>query len=143
MTPMRSSGDDAEADEARGGTAAQVIRALLKQTRCTDCDCAYRAEDVHVLRQEDDQVWDLAVVCHRCYTMSLVRAIIQIPASRLSQLASQPARLVPTHELTPMERAHFRALDPVDMDDVLDLTGFLANFDGDFQSLFQHGGGDP
>lgn len=96
-----------------------------------------------MLRQQDDRIWDLAVVCHRCYTMSLVRAIVQEPAwQRRSDRSAVPAA-GPLHELGPLERAHFRTLSPVGMDDVLDIAGFLADFDGDFQRLFQGRGGDP
>lgn len=131
MTPT---GGDADSG------AEQVVRVLLRQARCADCDCSYRSENVHVLRQQDERVWDLAVVCHRCYTMSLVRAIVQGPAW---QRRSVMPAAGPQHELGPLERAHFRALSPVSMDDVLDIAGFLADFDGDFQRLFQGRGGDP
>jgi hypothetical protein len=128
---------------AAASGAEQVVRVLLRQARCADCNCSYRSENVHVLRQQDDRIWDLAVVCHRCYTMSLVRAIVQGPAwQRRSDRSALPA-VGPLHELDPLERAHFRALSPVSMDDVLDIAGFLADFDGDFQRLFQGRGGDP
>lgn len=123
------------------GSAEAVLRSLLRQARCTDCDCAYRAENVHVLQQQDDRVWDLAVVCHRCYTMSLVRAIVRAPG--ISPRAAAPAPAPVALELNPRERAHFRHLAPVSMDDVLDISDLLADFDGDFHRLFQGRGGDP
>lgn len=127
---------------AEAGSAEEVLRTLLRQARCTDCDCVYRAENVHVLQQRDDRVWDLAVVCHRCYTMSLVRAIVRVPGS-LPPREVVPAAAGLAPELSPREQAHFRRLAPVSMDDVLDISGLLADFDGDFHRLFQGRGGDP
>lgn len=126
---------------AEVGSADAVMRSLLRHARCTDCDSAYRAENVHVLQQQDDRVWDLAVVCHRCYTMSLVRAIVRVAGT--SPTAAGPDPVEMALELSPREQAHFRGLAPVSMDDVLDIAGLLADFDGDFHRLFQGRGGDP
>lgn len=130
------------ADGAASAGTEQVVRVLLRQARCADCDCSYRAENVHVLRQQDDRVWDLAVVCHRCYTMSLVRAVVQGPGWSRRPDRPAVAAVGPQLELGPLEQAHFRGLSPVGMDDVLDIAGFLADFDGDFQRWFQGRGGD-
>jgi len=123
------------------GTAEQIIRVLLEQARCTDCDCPYRLEDVHVLRQSNERVWDLAAVCNQCYTMSLIRAIVQSPESKRGgglQAHRLPSKT--SSELTVAERKHFEALAPLDEDDVLDMTGFLSGFDGDFRGLFGQDG---
>ncbi|MCB0217923.1 MAG: hypothetical protein KDH92_14875 [Chloroflexi bacterium] len=122
-------------------TADQIIRVLLQQARCADFDCAYRAEDVHVLRQRSDRVWDLAAVCNGCYTMSLIRAIVQAPES--ARVPSRQRPVLATAELTRAERRHFDALDPIDADDVLDLHAFLSGFDGDFRGLFGRDGDEP
>ncbi len=125
-------------------TADRIIRVLLAEARCTDCDCAYRAEDVHVLRQKSDKVWDLAAVCSSCYTMSLIRAIVQAPESRRGARVSTH-RLPKSRpsELTRAEAQRFETLTPVDRDDVLDMHQFLAGFDGDFRALFGQDGTEP
>jgi hypothetical protein len=125
-------------------TADQIIRVLLQQARCTDCDCAYRVEDVHVLRQSNERVWDLAAVCHRCYTMSLIRAVVQAPGSRaLPSIRARGLAISVATELTMAERKRFACLSPVGSDDVLDLHDFLEDFDGDFRGLFGRDGDEP
>ncbi|MCE7939911.1 hypothetical protein DCC79_14330 [bacterium] len=125
-------------------TTERIIRVLLDEARCTECGSAYHAEDVHVLRQVDERMWDLAVVCNGCYTLSLIRAIVKpnaagVPAGR--------APVVPevelVTELTRAERRYFSDLPPVEVDDVLDMSAFLAEFDGDFRDLFGQDPVDP
>lgn len=103
-------------------TTERVVRFLVKHAQCSDCDCPYHAEDVHVLAHRQDRVWDLAAVCHNCYTMSLIRAVVR---GRIA-----------LRELTLAEERHFEELPPIDVDDVLDLSAFLTDFDGDFRGLF-------
>ena len=141
-------------------TADRVVRFLIENACCSECDAGYHLEDVHVLNQVRGRIWDLAAVCHECYTLSLVRAIVRTPPDL--HHASEPASAVDhleigkneTHhgadrssvtvqELTAAERRRFRSLPPIDRDDVLDVTAFLASFDGDFRCLFSREPGDP
>jgi hypothetical protein len=110
----------------------RVVECLLSDMRCPDCEAEFHAEDVHVLEQRRDEVWDLAVVCHACQTLSLMRAIV-------SQRSVARARGHARHsELTPAERDYYAGLRPIVADDVLDMMAFLDSFDGDFRALFAH-----
>lgn len=118
--------------------ADRIVRVLLAEARCSECGGAYRAEDVHILRQLSDRVWDLAVVCSGCYTLSLVRAIVQ-PQAAAAPEGEAALPLLFTSELSSGERQHFADLDPIEMDELLDLSSFLDGFDGDFRRLFARG----
>lgn len=139
-------------------TADRVVRYLVENTRCAECDAGYHLEDVHILDQVRGRIWDLAAVCHECLTLNIVRAIVRTPPdvrhAHFSPTVDRPAledagsdrrarasRIV--HEMTAAERRHFRALPPIGPDDVLDVAAFLQEFDGDFRGLFSSEPGDP
>ena len=109
-------------------TTDRVVRFLVDNARCSECDGRYHVEDVHVLAHDSDRVWDLAAVCHDCYQMSLIRAIVRSQDGHVHTL--------PSHELTAAEERRLRALPPIDQDDVLDVSAFLTDFEGDFRGLF-------
>ena len=111
------------------GIADRVIRFLVENARCTDCGGDFHLEDVYILDERDRREWDLGAVCHQCHTLTLIRAVVEADAEDLPMRAT-------VSELTPAERRHFSALDPVSSDDVLDVTRFLMGFDGDFRDLF-------
>jgi hypothetical protein len=112
------------------GTADRVIRFLVENARCTDCGGDFRSEDVYVLDERDRREWDLGAVCHGCHTLTLIRAIVEPDG------VETRARHAIASELTPAERRHFRALGPLNQDDVLDVAAFLTTFHGDFRELF-------
>lgn len=115
-------------------TAERVIRFLVDHARCQACRSAYHVENVHVLHQTSDRIWDLAVVCDQCYGLALIRAVVRSEDGRI--------HTEPADELTNAELHRFRRLRPIDRDDVLDVAAFLADFDGDFARLFQPLEGD-
>lgn len=139
-------------------TADRVVRFLIANACCTECDASYHLEDVHVLNQIRGRVWDLAAVCHVCLTLSIVRAVVRTPpdlghahqapsadhpgaesaeSAQVSGLDGSRGRIpVSLHEMTAAERSHFGSLPPIDVDDVLDVTAFLEDFNGDFRCLF-------
>ncbi|MEO8085049.1 MAG: hypothetical protein ABI780_14605 [Ardenticatenales bacterium] len=110
-------------------TSERVIRFLVDHARCKDCRGVYHVENVHVLHQTSDRIWDLAAVCDQCYGLALIRAVVR---SEDGQIHTEPAS-----ELTNTELRRFHHLRPIDRDDVLDATAFLSDFDGDFARLFQ------
>ncbi len=118
-------------------TAERIIRVLLEEAHCTECGHGYHVEDVHVLRELDERIWDLAAVCNHCYTLSLIRAVVRPNDDEEARGGgrSEP-RIRLTSELTSAERRYFSDVPPVDVDDVLDVSAFLTSFDGDFRSLF-------
>jgi len=113
------------------GTADRVIGYLVDQARCTDCGGRYDAEDVYVLAQHGERVWDLAAVCRDCFTLSFIQAVVRPRGAPVTARMEKVA-----HELTAAEERRFDGLPPVQKDDVLDVTSFLADFDGDFRALF-------
>jgi len=124
------------------GTADRIVRVLLDQARCTECGSPYHAEDVHILRHHEERIWDLAVVCNVCYTLSLIRAVVRITEDGKDEWLAGSHRVSFASELTTAERRHFAALTPVGTDDVLDVSDFLAGFDGDFRRVFEQDGVD-
>ncbi len=114
-------------------TSERVVRFLIDHASCTDCASAYHSEDVHVLAHRDERVWELAAVCHNCYTLSLIRAVIKPRDHEVAATATARRSL---HELTDAEARRFRRLTPLVEDDVLDVASFLSGFDGDFRGLF-------
>jgi hypothetical protein len=126
------------------GPAGKVIRFLVTHAQCTECGAHYRTEDVYVLEQAGIHIWDLAAVCHQCYTLSIVRAVVRPntrPVAAGDIVAPPPSgRAAPPEmvwsELTPGEEARFELTEPLSADDVLDACAFLSTFDGDFRALF-------
>jgi hypothetical protein len=114
-------------------SADRVIRFLVEHARCADCDGRFHAEDVHILAAEGRRIWDLAAVCHECHTLTLLRAVVSPPSA---EGIPTPAGEAGVTELTPLERRRFAGLTPVCEDDVLDVSAFLRDFDGDFGRLF-------
>jgi len=115
-------------------TSDRVIRFLVDHARCGECGGEFEAEHVHVIRQQDYRVWDLGAVCHRCQTLTLLRAVVRPP--RDEGVPTPIESREPADELTPAERTRYAALPPVGPDDVLDVAAFLQDFDGDFRDLF-------
>src|SRR6187549_3805541 len=107
----------------------EVIQYLVAHRRCPSCGDPYLAENVHVIHQPARWTWDLAAVCHGCHTLTMVSAVV-----RPDDAPRRRPRV--STELTAAERAYFRDLEPVGVDDVLDLADFLGAFDGDFRGLF-------
>jgi len=115
-------------------TSERVVRFLVDHARCNECRGAYHVENVHVLHQSGDRIWDLAAVCEQCYGLALIRAVVK---SEDGQIHTEPVG-----ELSNTELRSFHRLQPIDRDDVLDATAFLSDFDGDFARLFAAGGDD-
>ncbi|MFN2114306.1 MAG: hypothetical protein ACK2T6_01235 [Anaerolineae bacterium] len=119
----------------------RIIRFLVDNAHCAECGAHYHEEDVYVLGQLDLRIWDLAAVCHSCYTLSVVRAVVrpqsdQVKAEVAYDGVPADRRREVLHEMTAAEVRHFDELPPIGKDDVLDVTHFLCEFDGDFRGLF-------
>jgi hypothetical protein len=130
--------------EGVGSVTDKIIRFLVTHAHCTECGSHYRAEDVYVLVRSGRHIWDLAAVCHQCYTLSVVRAVVR-PHRGDGDPTSDGEGLLATgsdvpdarlSEFTSEELLRFRTLGPIDADDVLDVSRFLESFDGDFHALF-------
>lgn len=115
----------------------EVIQFLVAHRPCPECGRRFRPENVHVLDQPERWTWDLAAVCHGCHTMTMVSAEVRPEPAPPVRAAGRFS------ELTPSERAYFAGLEPVAVDDVLDMVELLAAFDGDFRALFSRGASEP
>jgi hypothetical protein len=120
--------------------ADRLVRFLVDTARCGECGASYNSEDVYVLDQVNRHVWELAAVCPGCLSVWLVKAVVRpkgVPAP-ISGAGPSPAdgRMVPADELTVAERQHFASMEPITVDEVLDVSAFLRTFDGDFRAYF-------
>lgn len=127
-------------DEGFVGDAERVVQFLVEHARCGECGSAYHAEDVYVLDQVNRRVWELAAVCPGCLSVWLVKAVVRSEdgpdGTEVARAHRTRARRPLLHELTHAEKRHFEALTPIGVDDVLDVSEFLATFDGDFRAYF-------
>jgi hypothetical protein len=105
-----------------------LIKKLMTASKCTVCGQHYRVNDVSVIGHEDN-LWFLTVSCSVCQAQYLVAAIIQEE--------STPEAVT---DLIEAEQDRFERVEAVSADDVLNMHGFLSDFDGDFRRLFSHGG---
>lgn len=127
--------------ESSSSEANRIIRFLVHNAHCAECGAHYHEEDVYVLGQLDLRIWDLAAVCHGCYTLSVVRAVVRPQSDHVkAEVAYDGVRTARRremlHELTAAEVQHFDELPPIGVDDVLDMSEFLTRFDGDFRGFF-------
>ncbi len=124
-------------DEGREERIKQLI--LSAVTRCSECRRRYHLDDFAVIGHRD-HLWMVTVVCEGCRSQGFITAIVEDP----SQLSGETAEARPVgrrrrpqlSDLTPDEAARFAGAAPVDSLDLLDLHEFLADFDGDFKTLF-------
>lgn len=123
------------------GVADKIIRFLVTHAHCTECGARYRVEDVYVLQQAGQHVWDLAAVCHQCYTLSIVRAVVRphgrpVAAGEVGTALPDDAAPPAWSELNADEARRFAVLAPIGAADVRAAGRFLSAFDGDFHGLF-------
>lgn len=129
------------------GTAERVVQHVLEHARCPRCGASYRLEDVHVLGQFGDRIWDLAAVCPECYELGLSRAVVEwveeAPPSvpDLDPVPSPWPSLL--DERSAAERVRLERLEPIAASDVADAAAFLERFDGDPRDWLARTGHDP
>lgn len=115
----------------------QIKRIVLdRMERCSVCHRGFETEDVHVLSRKSD-MWMLMVSCSECHARNFVAAVIGDGDAEEAQLALR--RLGEEHlgSEAELDDDDVPAGEPVTVDDVLDMHGFLSGFDGDFQALFR------
>jgi len=109
-----------------GGFDRLVKQAVLNAiTKCGTCGQPYTTDNVEIVGHEED-LWFISLTCRSCRSRGLVAAMIREQ--------KQPALIT---DLTEKEVAKAAYQEPVVADDVLDMHEFLADFDGDFVSLFE------
>ena len=100
------------------------LRRLFAKVSCGICGQKYDAANIRILDQEDG-LWVLSVYCGSCGTQGLIAAVVQ--DGNVTDVIT---------DLTEAEYERFDERQAVVMDDVLEMHGFLKEFDGDFSGLF-------
>ena len=102
------------------------LRSRLASLRCADCGRTYG--DGHVrIRAERGSVSFVDLICRACGGQASAIATIVADGTASARV-----------ELGDLDEA---AAGPVEIDDMLLMGRFLADFDGDFRGLFRVGGG--
>jgi len=101
-----------------------LIKKLVASVKCSVCGQRYKAGNIDILGHDED-LWFLRISCPACNTEYLVAAIIR--EDKVAEVIT---------DLTEAELDRFRNMDRLTADDVLDMHGFLKDFDGDFSQLF-------
>lgn len=111
---------------------------LNRMERCAVCHHSFAPDDIHIVSRKPD-LWTMVVACAECHSRNFVAAVLgdgdptqaQLALRRLSEQHAPAAAGVAADEPEPPGG------EPVDVDDVLEMHGFLKQFDGDFQRLFR------
>ncbi|MFL5761676.1 MAG: hypothetical protein ACJ789_18340 [Thermomicrobiales bacterium] len=118
----------------------QIKRIVLdRMDRCGVCHRSYEPEDVHVLSRKPD-FWMMLVQCTDCQAKSFVAAVMKDGDPKearlaLRQLTEQAESGTVSIETEAPDEIVIEG-ELVTAHDVLDMHEFLAEFDGDFKSLF-------
>lgn len=123
-------------DEAREERIKRLIHAAVPH--CGACQRAYLLDNFSVIGHRD-HLWMVTVICAGCRNQGFITAIVEQPEPAPERRRDRQGR--PT-DLTPAERDRFAATAPVGVDDLLDLSAFLDDFDGDFRRLLNDDKGD-
>lgn len=99
------------------------IRKLMTTMKCSACGQNYEQYGIEILGRRDE-LWFMRVRCSGCKTNVLIAAVVKE--------SKTPA----VTDLTRTELTRFLKVGVVAGNDVLDMHGFLKDFDGDFSELF-------
>jgi hypothetical protein len=120
----------------------RLIRRLFTTQHCTHCDSAYEEDSVTVLARRSE-VWMVMVSCGSCGRKGIF--VVSFPGSSPSERRKTilEAEALGEGALTeavladePPAAAKAPPVNPVTVDDVIDMHLFLKRFDGDFAALF-------
>lgn len=112
---------------------------LNRMERCSVCHHSFAPEDIHIVSRKPD-LWTMVVGCNECNSRSFVAAVLgdgdpEQAQLALRKLSEQGSEIDVDH--SDLILSEEPAGDPVTIDDVLDMHGFLKQFDGDFHRLFR------
>lgn len=113
---------------------------LNRMERCAVCHHTFAPDDIHIVSRKPD-LWTMVVACAECNSRNFVAAVLGDGDAAQAQLALR--RLSEQGPADPDAANGMRnerpapAGDPVNVDDVLEMHGFLKQFNGDFQRLFR------
>jgi hypothetical protein len=100
----------------------RTVVSVLEQ--CAKCKHSYSLDDARVIERQGE-LWVLSVRCSQCDTQAFVAAVVDGDATEIGDIDEADVEIVDDE-----------VVEPVSVDDVLDLHEFLDDFDGDFQALF-------
>ena len=100
-----------------------LIKNLIAMVKCGVCGQKYQPEHASILGHNED-LWYLKALCHGCHTQALVAVVIK----------EDTIREVIT-DLSREELGKFRNSGLLTGDDVLDMHGFLKEFEGNVTKL--------
>jgi hypothetical protein len=121
----------------------QIRRIVVERMdRCTVCHRRFVEDDVEVVSRKSD-VWLMIVQCKDCHSRSFAAVVgdTSAPIDTESLFGFRADGSIEISFETDGEFVEIQAFDevpddPVTVDDLLEMHGFLDNFDGDFKSLF-------
>ena len=113
--------------------SSEVRRIVLSVVEdCIQCRQRFSVDDMRVVGRNGN-LWVLAVRCPECASQSFVAAVVgehddgtTVEAAAIDLIEEDADAVDPEHEF----------VEPVDVDDVLDIHEFLNEFDGNFLRLF-------
>ncbi len=100
----------------------RLLKQLVSTFRCRVCRRTFGRDHVRVTARQDE-LWIVSVRCMSCRNQQVFWVSLQNQ--------EEEALL---QDIDEAER--FETMDPISVDDVLDMHLFLARFDGDFKRLF-------
>jgi hypothetical protein len=101
-----------------------LLKELISGFRCSVCRRTFDRSHIRVAARHE-QLWVVSVRCTLCRNQQVFWAAVKDNGEE-SVLRDVSGR----------EEQHFAQLPPVTADEVLDMHEFLADFDGDFRTLF-------
>jgi hypothetical protein len=111
--------------------SSEVRRIVLSVVEdCVQCRQRFSLEDMRVVGRNGN-LWVLAVRCPECASQSFVAAVV---GEHDDGTTVEAAAIDLIDEETYEETVEF--IDPVSVDDVLDMHRYLEEFDGNFLRLF-------
>lgn len=102
----------------------RIVKKLMTSVKCSNCGQNYEMRYVKIIGNQDN-LWFFQVTCSSCHSRYLIAAVIT--QNKYPQIIS---------DLTEAEFSKFKSTSVLTADDVLDMHGFLSEFDGDFAKLF-------
>lgn len=111
---------------------ADWLRTQLTSFGCAACGRAYSAGRIRILAQREE-LFFVDMGCETCGAQAVAVVTIQLDESDDAYAETGDLEMA----LADTEGAPDAPTVPVGADDLLDMSRFLARFDGDFRSLFR------
>lgn len=117
---------------------ADWLRTQLTSFGCATCGHAYDPGRIRILAQREE-LFFVDLSCETCGAQAV--AVVTVQAADGAAIRAEAGELEPARAGGP--DGPDASGPPVGVDDLLDMSRFLAGFDGDFRSLLREAGGKP